>query len=178
MQPKVFFPLCLALLLALTLAWTTSPWSTAIAEDVPGGLQLVLADDDQGAEEEGDEEDVDEEGFEEEDFGEEGEHEIERHHRHLEIEMVEMERNFGRLEMVGKIAEIANEELLAAAFAIMHVTEFMEPEAAIDFLTNALGEARNPGIHRMIRIKLAEIYAHTDQPEMAQEQLRALIISR
>ena len=182
------FGITVVLLVAVTFA--TTHWSAAqvSADSQSQDTEESSLDDDLEGDEflevEGFEEEIedhlaladeDEEGFEG-DLEELSEHELEDHHRHFEMEMVEMETNFARLEMVGKISKIASEELLSAAFAITHVTEFMEEEDVIAFLNDALEGARDEGVRRLIRIKLAEAYAHADQPEKAKQQLRALIV--
>jgi hypothetical protein len=128
-------------------------------------------------EDEGEEEDEgdDEEGDDDRDVEEVAE-ELELHRRHLDVEMGELETQFGRLELVGRLAEIAHEEIRAAAFAIAHVQEFMDEEEAIEFLNEALADTKNAGVRRMIRIKLAELHAHAEQRDEALEHVRALIV--
>lgn len=85
--------------------------------------------------------------------------------------------NFARLELVGRVAEIADDELLSAAYGITRVMEFVEGEEQIaEFLTHALEATQHPGVRRLICMKLAEVYTEMDQPEAARNQLRALIV--
>ena len=113
---------------------------------------------------------------EEIEFHEEEIHELEMHHRHLEVEVSELEFSLGRLKVVNELVSIADNPTGAASFAIMHITEFMEPEEAIAFLEGIAKEAANPSVRRLTAIKLAELYAHTEQPEQAAQQLRQLIL--
>lgn len=116
--------------------------------------------------------------YEEEDIEihEEEIHELDMHHRHLEIEVGELEFSLGRLKVVNELVAIADNPTSAASFAIMHITEFMEPEDAIGFLAGIAEEASNPSVRRLTAIKLAELYAHAEQPEQAAQQLRKLIL--
>ncbi len=114
-------------------------------------------------------------GGEEEPNLEEKERELHIHRMHLELERAELEASFGRLEMVGRTAQIAENEVTAAAYAVMHVTDLAEPDQAVELLSNALQKTDNQATQRVIRIKLAEIYAHTERPDEALGQFKSLI---
>ena len=115
-----------------------------------------------------------------EEYSEDEERELERHHRHLEIERAELETGMGRLEMVERVAELAENKVAAAAFALMHVEEFFgeDEEGGIKFLQSMLKEADDQAVRRIIRVKLAEIYAGADQRKKAEQQIRALILGK
>ncbi len=102
--------------------------------------------------------------------------EMEQRRHELELERAELEASFGRLEMVGRIAEIAQSDQSAAAFAVMHVERFMELPQAVDFLHQMLDQTENEAVRRMIRIRLIELNASLDQGDDVREQLKALIL--
>ena len=81
------------------------------------------------------------EGFRREHAAEE--EEMHRHRAHLEMERAELETSFGRLEMVGRIAQISETEVSAAAFAVMHIEQFMEVPDAVEFLQEMLEQSKN-----------------------------------
>ena len=116
------------------------------------------------------EEEFDDENFDEEEFDEWfDEHQMEMEMRHME------------LDTVRAIADIADNEVASAAFALMHLEEVLEEEdapAAIEFLTKAVSETDNPGIRRLLRIKLAELHMHLDNVDDAKEQLNGLILNK
>ena len=117
---------------------------------------------------------IDDEAEEEDNEEDEGEWQEE-----LEMALMETEIRSRRLEMSLRIAEIAENPTASAAFAISHVLEFFEEEEeALEFFQNTLQQAKDPAIQRMLRIKLAELYAEADEPEKAHAQLKALIIGK
>ena len=104
--------------------------------------------------------------------------EFERHYQHLEIERQEMEVGIGRLEMVIRLAEIGENRNTAASYAILHVDDYMEVEKSISFLESMMIETRDAAVLHLIRIKLAELYAQTEQGDAVKAQLRSLIIGK
>lgn len=117
--------------------------------------------------------------FEEEEFEEEHEaefEELEEHEFHLELERKELEVSFGRLEIVSRVAELAEEKNSAATYAIMHVHEYVEQGEAQAFLEDLLDKCEDKQVKRLLHIKLAEIHAHEDRPEEAKRHLRELIL--
>jgi hypothetical protein len=181
--------LTLTLLVALALVighWSVEPAAAdareqiAQASTVNGERHAALFPATSFKADDEDDEFGEDEEFEDEEFEmEDEEFELEMHRQHLEVEMAEMEANFGRLELVGRIAEVAEDELLSAAYGITHVTEFVDGgEETVDFLKGILGDTENASVKRLIRMKLAEVHLQMDQFDEAAEQLRALIINK
>ncbi len=94
----------------------------------------------------------------------------------METERAELAASFGRLELVGRIAEISESDQTAAAFAVMHVERFMELPQAVDFLQEMLEQSENEAVRRMIRIRLVELSASLDRRDDVREQLKQLIL--
>ena len=166
MQRNNLFTLIGLATLLTIVAFMAGQWSgaPATADDRESFAEFVDEDADGGE-------------FEDEDFESEEEfEEMERHQFHLELEMAELEATSSRLDLVGRLSEVADDELLSAAFAVRKVAEIMEPGEAVDFLNDTLDAAKNASVRRLIRIKLAELYAHTEQRDQATKQLRALIV--
>ena len=90
----------------------------------------------------------------------------------------ELEAVFGMMEVVDRLTQVAKDETASAIFAVMQVTELMEPEEAADFLTEVLGSVKDAAVQRVIRFQLAELAAELDQPEAAREHLTRIIINK
>ena len=175
-QPLYLLAWCLAssFVLALTLSILPSSQLEAQSPDDPA---LALQDEEAQEAEETEPEQPEAEAEE----AEEAELLVrEMHHLNMEMEMAESQAAFNRLEMVGRVAEIAKDEVTSAAFAIIHIQEFFEenPEGAIGFLEDTLKQTDNAPVKRLIHIKLAELYSATEKPDKAQEQLRILITGK
>ena len=104
------------------------------------------------------------------------EQEVHRHRMQLELERAELESSFGRLEMVGQIARVAETDVSSAAFAVMHVERFMELPEAVEFLQDMLEQSKNDAVRRMIRIRLLELNAGLDRRDDVRMQLKHLIL--
>lgn len=102
--------------------------------------------------------------------------ELEHARMHLELDRAELESGLGHLDLVSRLAEIADQPATAAAYAVLKVDEFMEPDEAIDFLRSIESRAGSPSTRRLIRMKLSELYRATDDSQSAREQLRQLIL--
>ena len=98
----------------------------------------------------------------------------------LNFETEELEVRYLELETVTGIANIADSEVGSAALALAHVEELFEEDLSglTTFLSDALNEADNPGIKRLLRFKLAELHFDQDQPDQARSQLRHLITGK
>jgi len=92
----------------------------------------------------------------------------------------ELEVRYLELETVTGIANIADSEVGSAALALAHVEDLFEEDLSglTTFLSDALNEADNPGIQRLLRFKLAELHFDQDQPDQARTQLRHLITGK
>lgn len=175
---KSWMALSIAVLLITTVGvmWS-QPRATSAqkAGDFLAQVDNEEFDDGESEDEEEEEFEGEEEEFENENFEEE-EHDEWFHEHQMEMEMRHME-----LETVRAIAEIADNEVASAAFALMHLEEVLEEEdapGAIEFLTKAAGETDNPGVRRLLRIKLAELNMHVDNIDGAKEQFKALILNK
>ncbi len=117
-------------------------------------------------------------GEEEREHEEAEQRELQLHRTQLELERAELEANFGRLELITRIANIANEHLTAVAYAVVQIDEFVEEEELVPFLEELLEKSQETPVKRIIHIKLAELYRHMDRPEDAKDQLRALVMEK
>ncbi len=104
--------------------------------------------------------------------------EREEHRDNLELERAEFELRSGKLSMILQLAELAGDRYAAAAYAIMHVENYMEVEPARDFLSECLDRTEDASVRRLIRIKLAELHARHDDPDAAREHLQRLILDQ
>lgn len=92
------------------------------------------------------------------------------------MELAQLEIQERRLQTVSQVIEVAKDKVRTAAFALMHIMDFFEPEEAINFLAEALEDTSNASVRRFVHMKLTKLYADTDQPEEAMEQLSHLIM--
>ena len=138
-------------------------------------MEEQLHQDDDSDEDE-DEEEWEEDEWDDDELSEEEYVELEEHRFELGVERAELEAQFGRLEMIRHMADIARDPLATSAYAIMHLEEFMEPERGIDFLMDLQQRTDEEAIQRLIRIKLAELHAVEGNEEAAIDQLRRLIL--
>ncbi len=130
-------------------------------------------------EEEGEPSDDDhaDEDYEDEDHeGEEHEHEEAEHEfMYLELEKLSIENNLVRLEFMNRMTEIAKDDEATAAYAIMHLGEFMEEDEVIDTLEKLHDSGVSGSTRNLIRMKLAEAYMEADRHEKSMEILKLMI---
>lgn len=120
----------------------------------------------------------------EEDHDEDEEHEHEEfHEEHLERELAGFELYFAELEAVTRIldvvqqmTEIAKDPDSSAIAAVLAVNDFEEEREQADFLQSVLDQATSETVKRAIRLRLIDVYKHTDQIDKAAEQARLLIV--
>lgn len=80
------------------------------------------------------------------------------------------------LNLVGDFTKIAESPSAAGIAATMALDDhFKTPAEAIAFLERVLPQAKDPAVQRAIRIKLADLYKKSAQPQKAVEQLERLI---
>ena len=68
----------------------------------------------------------------------------------------------------------------AGIAAVIGAGEILKPrgtDAAIEYFTKLLPEAKNPAVQRAIRVQLAELYKQAGKQDEALEQLRELIVT-
>ena len=119
-------------------------------------------------------EDEDEEDEQEEEWDEEDEHgEEEGHH-----ELREFEVNMARLEIIGRLAEVAENPTMTASYALMQLEQFIEDEdEAIDFLTELIESDRvSPPVRNLLKMKLVEVLGWADEREEAIEVLISMVV--
>ena len=134
-------------------------------------------DEDHGEHDEWDEdEDWDEHNGHEDHDWEEHERELQEHMMHMEIQSHELDAVSRRLEVVSQVARIAESPLTTASAAIVHINDVFGEEEAIDVLHDCLRRKPDPAVRRLIRMKLAELYAESDNRREAKEQFRILIV--
>jgi len=117
---------------------------------------------------------------EREEMAEHGRHmrdEMAEHGRHMREEMGHLVMFNKMLDLMGRMAEIAEHPEASAVVAIMSLEDYMEMEEAADFLQEVLPDVTNPTVRRAIRFKLIEVYGHLDNQDGVRDQLRALIFS-
>ena len=79
-------------------------------------------------------------------------------------------------ELIHRMKEIAANQDLMASFAIMHVTEFMEPEEVVAVLEDLRDDAEVPGtIRNLVKMKLDEVYSWSDESEKALDVLKSIV---
>jgi hypothetical protein len=162
-----------ALISALVLTTLNRSTNLAAAQNSTGLLEAEDQDEERNSSEDEDEEDVDEDGFE---YDDEDEDELEEHLLELEMELRHIELRLAEFELIERLAAIAEDDVKAAAVAVAHVTDVVDEQEAIELLNKALVRVHHPGTRRLLHMKLAELYAETDQPESAKQHLGKLII--
>ncbi len=106
---------------------------------------------------------------EDDEWEEEDEHDAEE-------TLFEFEVHAAECEHARRLADIASSRLETASWVIANIHEFLGEEEAADFLQQLFEAAEDPGIKRLIGLKLTEIYAELDQADQVKAQLRSLIL--
>ncbi len=102
-----------------------------------------------------------------------------RRQHEMQMHRSEMEMHHLHMQRIASQARLANDEVLAASFALEHLPEIVRnPEERREVLTDMLHQTDNPAIKRLIRMKLLESSLHSDHRDGALEHLRALILQR
>lgn len=117
---------------------------------------------------------------EEEFLDEEDEHD---EHEEMEHEFAEYELFFAELDAITRVMDIidqvtatASDPDAAAVSAVLSVEELAESDAEqAEMLSGMLDDARSGTVERAIRMRLIDVYRHSDQPEKALEQVRLLV---
>ena len=135
-------------------------------------------DEDEQEEEEWDEEEGehehehdDEHGEHDDEHGEHGEHE------HI---MLEFEENMARLEIINRLAEVAENKTKTAGYALMQLEQFVDDEGeAIDILNELIDSDKvSPAVKNLLKMKLVEILEWDDRHEEAVEVLMSMIVEQ
>lgn len=135
-------------------------------------------DDERFGDQEFDDDDFQEEDeFEgDEDWDEEGD---EPEFEEQEFERMVLESNIAHLEVINRMAEIAQDDLATASYAIMQMEELFEDEQeAIGFLKEMLDSDRvSRPVKNLLKMKLAEIYSWSDQRDAALSVFKSMLMS-
>lgn len=103
----------------------------------------------------------------------------ERRQREMQMHRTEMEMHHLHVERIASQARIANDEVLAASFALEHLPELVRnPQERREIMIDMMHDSDNPAIKRLIRMKLIEYTMHSDRRDEALEHVRALILQR
>ena len=159
---------------ATTAQETSEP---VLGESKPLNLETQYQEEDEEEEEEEEEWD-EEEGEHEhgEHDDEHGEHDDEHgEHEHI---MHEFEGNMARLEIISRLAEVAENKTKTASYALMQLEQFVEDEGqAIDVLNELIDSGKvSPAVKNLLKMKLVEILEWDDRREEAVEVLMSMIV--
>ncbi len=96
------------------------------------------------------------------------------------MERRQIELSLGRLEVVNRLSEIAADEVQTAAYAIMHLQEFVEDEEeVIEMLEEVIAsDGVDLRVRDLAKMKLVEVYAYADQFEMSKKTLKSMILNK
>lgn len=90
---------------------------------------------------------------------------------------VEFGRMYAWMEVVERMGDMAFNPEVAGLIAIGAIKDDIprEPVQRIKDLENLLGRTRTLGLRNAIRMGLKDLYLHTEQPEKALDQMRAML---
>lgn len=133
-------------------------------------------EEDDEEEEEDEEEDWDGDRDEEEEAFEHHERELELRLRELQVENMQLELKLRRFDMTERMVGAVGNREAAAAYAIVHFEEYVEPEDAIETLSEVLEHVDSPVMRRLVHLRLANLYREADRPRAAKRHIMALIL--
>ena len=93
-----------------------------------------------------------------------------------EVDSLRLQIAERRLALVRELAAVSEDQIAAAAYGLMRVSDYMEDDAAAEFLTGIADDTSSTAIKRLIRIRLAELEREDDDRESRQENLKKLIL--
>lgn len=163
--------LIMMLMLVVTINFVQSRNNQAVANQESQQPELGEI---QYQEDEDEEDEQEEEWEEEEEWDEEDEHgEEEGHH-----ELREFEVNMARLEIIGRLAEVAENPTMTAGYALMQLEQFVEDEEeAVDVLIELIESDRvSPPVRNLLKMKLVEVLGWADEREEAIEVLMSMVV--
>ena len=163
--------LIMMLMLVVTINFVQSRNNQAVANQESKQPELGEIQYQEDEDEEGEQE---EEWEEEEEWDEEDEHgEEEGHH-----ELREFEVNMARLEIIGRLAEVAENPTMTAGYALMQLEQFVEDEEeAVDVLIELIESDRvSPPVRNLLKMKLVEVLGWADEREEAIEVLMSMVV--
>jgi len=82
------------------------------------------------------------------------------------------------LDLIDEFANVSKDQSSSGVAAVVYAEDVLKakrPQDAIDWFNQVLPEIKDPVVQRAVRLRLAELYRTTNQPDKALEQLRVLI---
>lgn len=82
------------------------------------------------------------------------------------------------LDLIDEFASVSKDQSSSGVAAVVYAEDVLKakkPQDAIDWFNQVLPEIKDPVVQRAVRLRLAELYRTTNQPDKALEQLRVLI---
>ncbi len=82
------------------------------------------------------------------------------------------------LDLIDEFAAVSKDQSSSGVAAVVYAEDVLKakkPQDAIDWFNQILPEIKDPVVQRAVRLRLAELYRTTNQPDKALEQLRVLI---
>ena len=168
--------LCILVVAVVAVVLVTGTWSRAeeaANEDVlyfPEREDRELSDD------------RDRRDFHEEEAYEDDEYEWsderEGHHEEaFDEERLELEMRVLRLESIRLDLDVAGSRERTVSLVVCNILDYVGEEDAISLLEETLSVCQDEVTQRLIRLRLAALYAATEQPSRTLDQLRALILA-
>ena len=179
-----FVSLSMVLLFVFLFNFGSSDWLNASA--ISGTLSRVQDGDEHedeehehGHDEHDDEHDEEHEHeHDEEHDHEDHEEELEFHMAEVKIELMHLELEKKHMEMRGYLYMTLEDASKTSFFAVSHIDEFMDEEAAIELLEECLQESKSARDKRAMRVKLVELHEEADNEKGVREHIRALILGK
>ena len=170
-----FVSLSMVLLFVFLFNFGSSDWLNASA--ISGTLSRVQDGDEHEDEEHEHGHDEEHEHDEEHDH-EDHEEELEFHMAEVKIELMHLELEKKHMEMRGYLYMTLEDASKTSFFAVYHIDEFMDEEAAIELLEECLQESKSARDKRAMRVKLVELHEEADNEKGVREHIRALILGK
>ena len=82
------------------------------------------------------------------------------------------------ISLIDEFADVAKDQSSSGVAAVVYAEDVLKakkPQDAIDWFNQILPEVKDPVVKRAVRLRLAELYRTTNQPDKALEQLRVLM---
>jgi len=82
------------------------------------------------------------------------------------------------ISLIDEFADVAKDQSSSGVAAVVYAEDVLKakkPQDAIDWFNQILPEVKDPVVQRAVRLRLAELYRTTNQPDKALEQLRVLM---
>jgi thioredoxin-like negative regulator of GroEL len=96
----------------------------------------------------------------------------------MERRLQQFEAMRGYLDIVDKFGRMARDPAMSGIAAVVSAGDILKPrgtDAAIEYFTKLLPDAKNPSVIRAIRLQLVDLYKASGKQDQALEQLRTII---